>query len=56
MSQKNTLERIKQFIRRDVIGYFAPVIALRRCVDKKSWNYLHQMRVIYRYTFRRFRA
>lgn len=47
-------DKIRQFIRRDIVGYFAPVIALCRCVKKGSWNYVHQMRVIYRYTFRRF--
>jgi hypothetical protein len=49
-------DKIRQFIRRDIVGFFAPAIALDRCVDKRSWNYVHQMRVICRYTYRRFRS
>jgi len=49
-------EKIRQFIRQDIVGYFAPVIALGRCVKKGNWNYVHQIRVIYRYTFSRFRS
>ena len=32
-------------------GFFAPVIAASRLVKKRSWNYLHQLRVVYRYAF-----
>lgn len=47
-------DNVREFIRRDIISYFAPVIAIERCAKKGSWNYVHQMRVIYRYTFRGF--
>lgn len=47
---------LRHFIRRDAVGFFAPVIALCRCVDKKRWDYLRQMLVIYRYTFRKFKS
>ena len=46
----------KHFLNRGVVGYFAPVIAACRIFRKrqnKPWNYLHQMRVIYRYAFGR---
>jgi hypothetical protein len=40
-----------QFVKRSVVGYFAPVIALRRLFKRKTLNFLHQMRVVYRYAF-----
>lgn len=43
--------KLKRFIHRDIVGYFAPVIALIRLRKKHSLNYVHQLRVIYRYTF-----
>jgi hypothetical protein len=43
--------RFKHFIRRSVIGYFAPVIAARKLWRKRSWNYARQFRVVYRYAF-----
>jgi len=45
--------KIIKFIRRDVVGYFAPLIALHRLKKKHSLNYVHQLRVISRYTFGR---
>ena len=49
-------DKIREFIRRDIVGYFAPAIALCRCVKKRSWNYVRQIRVIYRYIFRKFKS
>lgn len=49
-------DKIRQFILREITGFFAPAIALDRCVDKRSWNYVLQMRVICRYTYRKFRS
>jgi len=43
--------RLKNFIRRSIVGYFAPVIAARRLWRKRSWNYARQLRVVYRYAF-----
>lgn len=37
--------------RRIYVGYFAPIIAVFRLVKKRSWNYLRQIRVAYRYAF-----
>ena len=37
--------------RRIYVGYFAPAIAASRLVKKRSWNYLRQLRVVYRYAF-----
>ena len=48
--EKIKSDYLRQFIRRDVIGFFAPAIALCRSANKRSWNYVRQMRVIYRYT------
>jgi hypothetical protein len=42
-----------QFILKSIVGYFAPVIALCRLRKKRSWNYARQLRVEYRYTFRK---
>lgn len=39
------------FIKRSIVGYFAPVIAASRLYRKKQWDYLHQLRVVYRYAF-----
>lgn len=39
------------FIKRGVVGYFAPVIAAKRLYQKKQWNYFHQLKVVYRYAF-----
>jgi hypothetical protein len=39
------------FVKRSVVGYFAPVIALRRLFKRKTLNFLHKMRVVYRYAF-----
>lgn len=49
----SSFNKIRRFIRRSVVGYWAPAIAVYRICRKKQWNYLHQMRVIYRYTFGR---
>ncbi len=38
-------------VRRGLVGYVAPVISLCRLRKKRSWNYLRQLRVVYRYTF-----
>lgn len=45
--------RFKHFIRRSVVGYFAPVVAACRIRKKPGWNYARQLRVVYRYTFGR---
>jgi uncharacterized membrane protein len=42
-----------QFILKGIVGYFGPVIALCRLRKKHSWNYVRQLRVVYRYVFRR---
>jgi hypothetical protein len=50
---KITWQYLLRFVRRSVVGYFAPVIALCRLRKRRSWNYLRQLRVVYRYTFGR---
>lgn len=49
--QSKLFVKLKMFIHRDIVGYFAPVIALKRLRKKHSLNYVHQLRVIYRFTF-----
>ena len=43
--------KTSQFMKRSAVGYFAPVIAVRRLFKRKSLNFTHQMRVVYRYAF-----
>lgn len=43
--------RIRRFINRNGIGYFAPLIAAVRMLKKRRLNYVHQLRVVYRYVF-----
>lgn len=38
-------------VRRVYIGFFAPIVAARRLVLEHSWDYVHQLRVVYRYAF-----
>lgn len=45
--------RFRKIIRCSIVGYFAPVIAVCRLFRKPSWDYTHQLRVVYRYTFGR---
>lgn len=45
--------RIRRFINRSGIGYFAPLIAAVRMLKKRRLNYVHQLRVVYRYAFGR---
>lgn len=45
--------RFKQFLRRSVVGYFAPVVSACRLRKKPGWDYARQLRVVYRYTFGR---
>jgi hypothetical protein len=49
----NQFSKMNRFIKRSIVGYFAPAIAVRRIYKKRQWKYRHQMRVIYRYTFGR---
>jgi hypothetical protein len=43
----------KMLFRQTVIGYFAPVLVLPRLLRKHSWNYVRQLKAIYRYVERR---
>lgn len=45
------LNRLKSFVRRGIVGYFAPVIAACRLRKKRNWDYAKQLRVLYRYAF-----
>jgi hypothetical protein len=45
------INRVRFFINRSGIGYFAPLIALIRLIKKRRLNYLHQMKVVYRYAY-----
>lgn len=38
-------------IRRSYVGYFAPLFAVYRLIKKWNWRYIHQLRVVYRYSF-----
>lgn len=38
-------------VRHVYVGFFAPFIAACRLVRKSSWDYAHQLRVVYRYAF-----
>lgn len=46
-----TWKGIRRFINRSGIGYFAPLVAAVRLIRKRRWNYVHQLRVAYRYSF-----
>jgi hypothetical protein len=48
---KKLINKTRFFINRRGIAYFAPVIALFRLFKQQRLNYLHQMRVLYRYAF-----
>lgn len=43
--------KIRRFINRSGIGYFAPLVAGFRMIRKRRSNLMHQMRVVYRYAF-----
>ena len=43
--------RLQLFVLRVLVGYFAPLIAVCRLRKKPGWDYLRQLRVVYRYTF-----
>lgn len=43
--------KIRKFINRSGVGYFAPLIALARMANKRRWNFVRQMQVVYRYSF-----
>lgn len=47
--KSETMKNIRRFIWRSMVGYFAPLIALIRMFRKRRWNFLWQMRVMYRY-------
>lgn len=49
----NVIIRLRRFANRSGIGFFAPLVALFRLFKKRRLNYLHHMKVIYRYTFGR---
>ncbi len=42
---------IRKIMLHGIVGYFGPLIALCRLRKKRSWNYAHQLRVVYRYSF-----
>lgn len=48
---KRLIRKIRFRINRSGVGFFAPLIALLRLFKKRRLNYIHQMRVIYRYAF-----
>jgi hypothetical protein len=41
----------RRFIRRNYVGYFAPLIAGFRLIKKRNWHFWHQLRVVYRYAY-----
>ena len=43
--------RFKHIVRRSIVGYFAPAVAACRLFRKPGWNYIHELRVVYRYSF-----
>ena len=49
------LNRLKSFVRRSIVSYFAPVIAACRIRKKRNWDYARQLRVLYRYAFRKYK-
>lgn len=44
---------LRKIIRRSIAGYFAPLIAAYRLCRRPSWDYAHQLRVVYRFAFGR---
>lgn len=40
-----------EFIKRNFVGYFAPLLAFVRLIKKRRVNYIQEMRVLYRYAF-----
>ncbi len=46
-----TRSKFRKYVRREAVGYFAPLIAVCRMIKKRRWNFIHEMRVIYRYVF-----
>jgi hypothetical protein len=39
------------FIKRTIVGYFAPLLAIYRLIKKRRLNYWRQLRVLSRYGF-----
>ena len=48
---RKLIKKIRFFIHRRGIGYFAPLIAFIRLIKKRKLNYIWQMKVICRYAF-----
>lgn len=46
----NLLRKAGRFVFLDMVAFFAPVIAIGRLWKKRRWNYIRQMRVLYRYS------
>lgn len=42
-------KKVRQFVWRSMVGYFAPLIVLVRMLRKRKLNYWWQIRVMYRY-------
>ncbi len=48
---KQFIQKIWFYIHRWWIGYFAPFLALVRMIRKRQFNFIHQIKVIYRYAY-----
>jgi hypothetical protein len=54
MNKKQRIRKIRFYLYRNIVGYFAPYFALVRMIKKRRWNYIHEMKVLYRFSYWKF--
>ena len=51
---KQRIRKIWFYLYRNIVGYFSPFIALVRMIKKRRWRFLHEINVIYRFSYLKF--